>query len=71
MKAQWRCKYDYQAASWIVYRGNRRLRDYFGTRELAQAAAQAMNRGAIAEKDTRNQVRPTGQRAKAAEVDEI
>ena len=42
MKGAWRYRYDYQAASWIVYRGSRMLRDYYPTEQAAaEAAAEA------------------------------
>ena len=55
MKAAWKYKYDYQAASWIVYRGSRRLYDYFPTKEDAQTAARNMT---MAEKANNPQALP-------------
>ena len=43
MKARWRYRYDYQAASWIVVRGSYRLRDYYPTEQAASEAAQRAN----------------------------
>ena len=40
---KWRYKYDYQSASWIVYRGSRRLCDYYPSEKDAAAAANEKN----------------------------
>lgn len=43
----WKFRYDYQAASWVVYNKSRgvRLRDYFPDRKSAGEAADALNEG--------------------------
>ncbi len=43
MRGKWRVRYEYQAGSWIVYRGNRILRDYFPAQEDAVEAAREKN----------------------------
>jgi hypothetical protein len=49
MKAKWRVQYDGQAASWIVYQGRVRVRDYFPTEEAALVAARHLNAGGTVE----------------------
>jgi hypothetical protein len=45
VKARWRYRYDYQAASWVVYGGGKRLADFYPSRRAAEVAVAHLNSG--------------------------
>ncbi len=55
-EARWRWRYDYQAASFVVYRGGKRLSDFYPTKEAAQTVVDHLNEGGSIGDDSRPSV---------------